>query len=1151
MSTLPKYGPAAAVAVGIVVAILVNFATDGLEVGRWRWVIIGTLFMAALILIIIESSLSRSSSGRNRSKNRRGGNSRMWQLPPIDPPVERAGLAESLERLLVSDSTPVVGLTTGVYGAGGFGKTTLAASVCDRDEVRDRFPGGLLWVTIGMDKKSADLAAIINDLSAQLTDDRPQFSDPEQAGRHLGQLLDERPPMLLVIDDVWSGEQSRPFLHGGRRTTRLITTRNPATLPASAQLVHVDEMATHESRELLQRELPPLPPELAGRLLGHTGNWPLLLAIVNGVIQQYARDGVSVSEAAEVVDAHLADQGPSFFDVRVEERREHAVRLTVAASMRLLQPIERDRYLQLGIFGEDTEIPLAMLSLFWGVSATETRQLCETLASLSLVKSYRRGSAAMQLHDVIRAHLRHELRERLPEVNRRFLAASRAVLPDPKDDWWQLPRSAGYLWNHLPYHLSEAGEEEALRSLVCDLRWGEQKIQMLGLPAFEADLSRCAHPAAAALRQAIVRKGHLLGPIEPVYSHADLLVSRLGEVPGLHDLVREYRMVLPRNVPRLINSWPIPPVDPALLRVVALGNAGLTGCAFARDGARLAVSTEDGVVRLLSARSWSEQSRLREHAGAATAVAYSPDGTWLVTMGADGMCRVIATETSRETAELTGHEGAVHGCAFSPDGGTLVTAGADGRAQVYSTGTWTLIRTLRCRQRKLTGCAFAPDGRSLVLSGADGLVRWYDTARWTETGDLTGLTAVVHGCVFSEAGEWLAVLGGDGVTQIWRTRDRTLWTKLSGHVGAVRSAAFAPGDRIFVTTGADQTVRLWDTTNWALTALIRGHTEAVTGCSFAPDGKHLVTVSSDHNLRVWDTGNDYERGSAYRQNRSVTSCSVEPAGNWMVTTGIDGAASVWEIADPVERKVLHGHAKPLTASAIAVDGSWLATASEDHTVAIWRAGDLTKVATLRSHVGPVTDCAVSSDGQWLATVGADGKAFLWETETWQQAAVLASRNEPLTSCCFAADGISVVLTTAEGAGYVFEGRERNAPTHVLNGHAEAVTDCAFSPDGVLLATASIDHTVAIWRTGSWHRAATLREHRDVVTACSFSPNGAWLATVGGDNVIRIWEVTTWSVGAAMRTNGRPNDVCWLSDSKGVFVGCVGGIYQFAFAAPMR
>ncbi len=72
----------------------------------------------------------------------------VWMVPaPGRELVERDEDAERLAASVLAGH-PVIG----VVGAGGFGKTTLVGQVCHR--VREAFPGGVLWVTLGTPRGS-------------------------------------------------------------------------------------------------------------------------------------------------------------------------------------------------------------------------------------------------------------------------------------------------------------------------------------------------------------------------------------------------------------------------------------------------------------------------------------------------------------------------------------------------------------------------------------------------------------------------------------------------------------------------------------------------------------------------------------------------------------------------------------------------------------------------------------------------------------------------------------------------------------------------------------------------------------------------------------------------------------------------------------
>jgi hypothetical protein len=157
---------------------------------------------------------------------------RLSFVPAVAGWVERAELAQVVSALTTAGSGTVA-LTTGLVGAGGFGKTTLAAKACQERRVRRRFRGGIVWLTVGRDTDGPGLAARIGEvIAASGGDGGVAFTSPEQAGRALGAALSGRGRTLLVADDVWTAAQLEPFTAAGQPWRLLVTTRRPAVCTA-------------------------------------------------------------------------------------------------------------------------------------------------------------------------------------------------------------------------------------------------------------------------------------------------------------------------------------------------------------------------------------------------------------------------------------------------------------------------------------------------------------------------------------------------------------------------------------------------------------------------------------------------------------------------------------------------------------------------------------------------------------------------------------------------------------------------------------------------------------------------------------------------------------------------------------------------------
>ncbi|WP_433063012.1 NB-ARC domain-containing protein [Dactylosporangium sp. CS-033363] len=367
----------------------------------------------------------------------------LWMVPEagrmlVERTEELTGLAD-----LVLGGAAVVG----VLGAGGFGKTTLVAQACHR--LRDAFAGGVLWATLGEQMPDPALAEKINDLSELVDGTRPALTDPAAAGYHLGVLLARRAPTLLVVDDVWAASRLVPFLHSGARV--IVTTRSRGALPGTAKVLHLPPLGLELSRSLLRLGVPGL--TRTTRLVRRTGGWPILLALVNSAILRLVDDGLAPNDAGDAVAELLAD-GPDSLDLASADRRDQAVRATVEASLRRLDPQSRQRCLELGVFPEDTDVPAEVAQLLWATSPSTARRLVRTLADLALISV---SGDRLRLHDVLREHLRRILGpDGLAEANGRLVEALRA---DAAGDW---AGAREYSRAHLAGHAADAGALDAL-----------------------------------------------------------------------------------------------------------------------------------------------------------------------------------------------------------------------------------------------------------------------------------------------------------------------------------------------------------------------------------------------------------------------------------------------------------------------------------------------------------------------------------------------------------------------------------------------------------------------------------------------------------------------------------------------------------------
>ena len=145
------------------------------------------------------------------------------------------------------------------------------------------------------------------------------------------------------------------------------------------------------------------------------------------------------------------------------------------------------------------------------------------------------------------------------------------------------------------------------------------------------------------------------------------------------------------------------------------------------------------------------------------------------------------------------------------------------------------------------------------------------------------------------------------------------------------------------------------------------------------------------------------------------------------------------------------------------------------------------------------------------------------------AAVSTLQIDPERSILLATEAIDIRATNqAEEALHHAVSATRTE--HVLRGHTAEVNDVTYSPDGLRVATASVDQTARIWDAHTDQEVLQLAGHSATVTGVAFSPDGARLATSSQDGTARVWDATTGDLLFTLTGhNGAVHDVKFSPD----------------------
>ncbi len=283
-----------------------------------------------------------------------------------------------------------------------------------------------------------------------------------------------------------------------------------------------------------------------------------------------------------------------------------------------------------------------------------------------------------------------------------------------------------------------------------------------------------------------------------------------------------------------------------------------------------------------------------------------------------------------------------------------------------------------------------------------------------------------------------------------------------------------------------------------------------TKIRWSEDGTHIAASSDTGYVFLWKPDESEEIRSFHAHEGPLVDLVWVTGSRSLLTVGADRVIKTWDTATLgetsshtlIEEPVAAGYFSATETIAVCLRHRGVQLFSAAQNITTSSGLDLGPTTTGY----PLKALSWSPVDEVFVTLDTAGNTRLWNASVGP--IVNLNDNRQTTSFAWSPDGRKLTFART---GHVISitdvptGRIENE----LQGHSARIHNIIYSSDGRLLASASEDGEIRLWRTDTWELLFTLTDVNRDCSALAFHPTRSTLTSYGGDpGKVRVWDIDT-------------------------------------------